>query len=145
MRTILSAASAALCLTMFTSCSSFKDHVKSGDFAAFKLRDLTRFGQPHLVKISPKELEQLEQEELKSGQTAMASLDRKHQFRTRVDAPVDFVPPHLPDGSVVFDGSILPPKEGGSSAFLTAPGFNPGARYGAPSYPTSVPQNFSIE
>lgn len=143
MRTILSVSAAALCLSMFSSCSSLKDHVKTGDIAAFKLSDLTRFGQPHLVKINPKEVENLEQADLKSGR--MASLDPQHQFRSRVDAPVDFVPPHLPSGRVFFDGSILPPKEGNSTALLNAPGFHPGAPYGAAAYPTSVPQNFSIE
>jgi hypothetical protein len=136
-------ASAALCLTILCSCSSLKDHVTTGDIVAFKLRDLTRFGQPHLVKISRKEVAELEQADLKSGR--MASLDSKHQFRPPVHAPVDYVLPHLPADRIVFDGSILPPKEGATTSLLRAPGFHPGARYGAASYPTSVPQNFSIE
>ena len=117
---------------MFTSCSS--TGVTKADIAAFKLRDLTRFGQPHIVKISRKEVQALELSDLKSGR--MASLDPRHQL-----APVNFVPPHLPTGSVAFDGSILPRKTDGSSTLLDLPRH----RYGAASYPTSIPQNFSIE
>ena len=136
-------ASAALSLTILCSCSSLKDHVTTGDIAAFKLRDLTRFGQPHLVKISREEVAELDQADLRSGR--MASLDPKHQFRPPVHVPVDDLPTYLPAGRIVFDGSILTPKEGKTTSLLRAPGFHPGARYGAASYPTSVPQNFSIE
>ena len=132
MRALLSVSAAALFLAMFTSCSS--TGVTKADIAAFKLRDLTRFGQPHIVKISRKEVQALELSDLKSGR--MASLDPRHQL-----APVNFVPPHLPTGSVAFDGSILPRKVGGSSTLLDLPRH----RYGATSYPTSIPQNFSIE
>lgn len=132
MRALLSVSAAALFLAMFTSCSS--TGVTKADIAAFKLRDLTRFGQPHIVKISPKEVQALELSGLKPGR--MASLDPRHQL-----APVNFVPPHLPAGSVAFDGSILPRKVGGSSTLLDLPRH----RYGAASYPTSIPQNFSIE
>jgi hypothetical protein len=132
MRALLSVSAAALFLAMFTSCSS--TGVTKADIAAFKLRDLTRFGQPHIVKISRKEVQALELSDLKSGH--MASLDPRHQL-----APVNFVPPHLPTGSVAFDGSILPRKTDGSSTLLDLPRH----RYGAASYRTSIPQNFSIE
>ena len=126
MRALLSLSAAALFLAMFTSCSS--TGVTKADIAAFKLRDLTRFGQPHIVKISPKEVQALERSSLKPGR--MASL-----------APVNFVPPQLPTGSVAFDGSILPRKTNGSSTLRDLPRH----RSGAASYPTSIPQNFSIE
>ncbi|MFP6875214.1 MAG: hypothetical protein VCA37_00140 [Roseibacillus sp.] len=132
MRALLSVSAAALFLAMFTSCSS--TGVTKADIAAFKLRDLTRFGQPHIVRISRKEVQALELSDLKSGR--MASLDPRHQL-----APVNFVPPHLPAGSVAFDGSILPRKTDGSSTLLDLPRH----RYGAASYRTSIPQNFSIE
>ena len=132
MRALLSVPAAALFLAMFTSCSS--TGVTKADIAAFKLRDLTRFGQPHIVKISRKEVQALELSGLKSGR--MASLDPRHQL-----APVNFVPPHLPAGSVAFDGSILPRKTNGSSTLPDLPRH----RSGAASYPTSIPQNFSIE
>ncbi|MFP6882094.1 MAG: hypothetical protein VCA34_14155 [Roseibacillus sp.] len=132
MRALLSVPAAALFLAMFTSCSS--TGVTKADIAAFKLRDLTRFGQPHIVKISRKEVQALELSGLKSGR--MASLDPRHQL-----APVNFVPPQLPTGSVAFDGSILPRKTNGSSTLPDLPRH----RSGAASYPTSIPQNFSIE
>ena len=91
---------------------------------------------------SRKELAELEQADLKSGR--MVSLDPRHQFRPPVHVPVDYVPPHLPAGRIVFDGSILPPKENGATSLLRAPGFHPGTRSGAASYPTSILQNFSI-
>lgn len=142
MRTLFSAMAAAVCLAAFTSCSSNK--VTKADIAAFKLRDLTRFGQPHLVKISPQELQQLEQTEFRSGR--MASLDPKFQApQIPSRAPVDFVPPRLPSGPVLFDGSILPPKQGGSTAVINHHGSLPGQSYGAASYPTAPPQHFSIE
>lgn len=106
--------------------------VTKGDIATFKLRDLTRFGQPHLVKVSAGEIKQLDRSELKKGR--MASLDSRHRYE-----PVNFVPSTLPDGSIIFDGSILPPKDGG------APGGGTGSFPGGAAYPTGIPQNFSIE
>jgi hypothetical protein len=64
----------------------------------------------------------------------MASLNSRHRYE-----PVNFVPSTLPDGSIIFDGSILPPKDGG------APGGGTGSFPGGAAYPTGIPQNFSIE
>ena len=102
-------------LAFSPSCSPLKfleppiaqGKVTKGDLATFKLRDLTRFGQPHLVKVSAGEIKQLERSELKKGR--IASLDSRHRYE-----PVNFVPPSLPGGSIIFDGSILPPKDGGA-------------------------------
>ena len=133
MRTLLSA-TAALCLGFLSSCTMPNNQVTKGDIATFKLRDLTRFGQPHIVKVSPKEVEEMDEAEIKKGR--MATLDRKF-----VPAPVNFVPPRLPASRIGFDGSILPPKEDGSTANMES--FLPGRGGGA--YPAAAPQNFSIE
>lgn len=138
MRLLLSASTLALCLAFLPSCASMKGDVTKGDIATFKLRDLTRFGQPHLVRISPKEVEEIDSADVKNRR--VASLDPKH-----LPAPVNFVPPRLPNGRIAFDGSILPPKEGGSAAFLDSPGFLPGRGFGGAPYPAAAPQNFSIE
>ena len=126
MRFLLSLSAAALCFAFLPSCTTPKSNVTKGDIATFKLRDLTRFGQPHLVKVSPKEIEEMDQVALKKGR--VAKLDRKF-----VPAPVDYVPPRLPANRIGFDGSILPPKDDGSPAVLDS------------GYPAAVPQDFSIE
>ncbi len=140
MRLLLATSLLLVSLAFFPSCSPLKfleppivqGKVTKGDLATFKLRDLTRFGQPHLVKVSAGEIKQLERSELKKGR--MASLDSRHRYE-----PVNFVPPSLPGGSIIFDGSILPPKDGG------APGSSTGSFPGGAAYPTGIPQNFSIE
>ncbi len=127
-------------LAFSPSCSPLKfleppnvrGKVTKGDIATFKLRDLTRFGQPHLVKVSAGEIKQLDRSELKKGR--MASRDAPHDY-----GPVNFIPPSLPDRSINFDGSILPPKDGG------APRGGPGSFPVGAAYPTGIPQNFSIE
>ena len=146
MHRFLSVSAAVLCLFAFSSCSSSRH----ADLATFKLRDLTRFGRPQILKISKKEVQELEQAE--RGSRQVASLGSRHQARIPVTtrAPVDYVPPSLPDGALPFDGSILPPKTGGNSALLDVRGSVPGQRYTAPSYPappydSAIPQNFSIE
>ncbi|NIP92529.1 MAG: hypothetical protein GWO24_03295 [Akkermansiaceae bacterium] len=143
MRRILSISAAVLCLAVFPSCSSSK--VTKADLAAFKLRDLTRFGQPHIVKVSAEEVQQLDETALQSGR--LASLSKKHQVRVSETyyAPVNYVPPRLPKNAVGFDGSILPPKTAGGSAVPDRPGSLPGRDSEAPSYPVSPPQNFSTE
>ncbi len=148
MRTLVSLLAASLSLAAFTSCSAFKGDVTKGDLAAFKLRDLTRFGQPHIVKVSHEEIQQLEKVEQVSGH--MASLSPKHRAPSpsfRAPVPVNYVPPRLPEGAVAFDGSILPPKSGGQgyTAMLDIAGSVPGQRFAPPSYAAFHPQDFSIE
>lgn len=146
MRSLLFA-TAAILLPLFTSCKT--TDLTKADLAAFKLSDLTRFGQPHIVKVSREEVKKIDKAEVQSGQ--LASLDPKHQFQTRQDAPVDFEapadfdPPTLPGGNILFDGSILPPKEGGTSAALSNYDGLSGPAIGVPAYPADYPQNFSIE
>lgn len=117
------------------------------DLAAFKLSDLTRFGQPHLIKVSKQEITQLEQADRRSGH--LASLAPHHQAPAphRASAPSDYVPPSLPEGAITFDGSILPPKHGGGRAVLDVGGHLPGASLppGLAASGLASPQHFSIE
>ncbi|MBI23522.1 MAG: hypothetical protein CMN05_08025 [Roseibacillus sp.] len=132
MRLLLSTSLLLVSLAFFPSCSSLKGKMTKGDIATFKLRDLTRFGQPHLVKVNTGEIKQFDRSELKKGR--MASLDSRHRSE-----PVNFIPPSLPGGSIIFDGSILPPKN------TDAPRGGTGPFLGGAAYPTGIPQNFSIE
>ena len=71
-----------ICLACFTSCSSIKEEVTRGDLATFKLRDLTRFGQPHLVKVSPGDIEKLDRSQITPGRTAsLRSGSQSARFR----------------------------------------------------------------
>ena len=129
---------AASAVAILSSCSTIKNHVTTGDIAAFKLRDLTRFGQPHLVKISPEDLRAMEQADLQLKRTASFGAGQNPA------PPAHFVPPSLPDGKVTCDGAILPPKDGESSAHLEAPGFA-ARKAGEKPAPNRAPQDFSIE
>jgi len=127
MHPFLASAMLMICLACFTSCSSIKEEVTRGDLATFKLRDLTRFGQPHLVKVSPGDIEKLDRSQITQGRTA--------SLRSGQDAaPLHFLPPRLPDGAIRFDGSLLPPKAEGLPSLP-----------GQSGYPAGFPQNFSIE
>lgn len=125
MRTSLALLAGVLSLVLLPSCSLHKDMTKA-DLAAFKLRDLTRFGQPHIVKVSREELATLEEAERGAGH--MASLSAKYRRGIpHIDAaPADYVPPSLPGGGITFDGSVLPPKDGGAPAILDVRGSLPG-------------------
>ena len=159
MRLFLSVLLSALALVALPSCSTKKlaqvkvpslklPEVKDGDILTFKLSDLTRFGQPRIVKVSKADLERLD---LTTEQVAALDNRQKAQLArhiaNEVAGPIDFDPPSLPDAGLVFDGSLLPPKDGasagaGSTALLNVPGPVPGSAGGREVNPW---ENFSIE
>ena len=127
MRPILALTTLGLSLGCLPGCSSMKGELTRGDLATFRLRDLTRFGQPDLVKVSPGEIAKLDRAKIQQGR--MASFNPRGS-----SVPLPFVPPRLPAGSIRFDGSVLPPKNGNSAPLSDGMG-----------YPAGVRQNFSIE
>lgn len=114
MRTIISAILAVPVLAA-VSCTPTTTEFTTGDRAPLRLQDLTRYGQPHFVNSSLREQVRANSQQANLERQLLAS-------HPSSPAPVDFVPPALPSGTISFDGSLLPPKVPGITALVEVTG-----------------------
>ncbi len=86
------------------------------DIATLRMRDLNPLARtPKLVKVKQSTLQKIPRER-------MAFFKRFSLFGRK---PVDYSPPSLPQGTLAFDGGLLPSKNGAGAATLDFDGLLP--------------------
>ena len=121
-----------------TSCG--RTSVTTGDLKTLSWRDLNPWGGPPVVQVDPEALKRADRQILAYHRTGRYPSGLGEDL-----GPVDYDPPRLPESAGIYDGAILPPKQGGDPAVIQADGRVPSGSGIPPAGVAPSGQDFSIE
>lgn len=128
----------AILCGLLASCSQTQltNGYTKADYANLRLRDLNPMAKsPPIVQAHQTTLREI-------SAARVGFLQRRFAWFRK---PVDYTPPMLPDGTLAFDGALLPPKSAGSGAAINVGGYLPDPSLASHELDAENDNGFSIE